>query len=286
MLFRSTKSDLLSEKGALKRLLESVSPLSGCEEINLIDALGRINSKPLIAHANVPDFDNSAMDGYAVASRDINPDAETCLEISQRITAGQCATPLKPGSAARIFTGAPIPPGADTVVMQENCREQDGQVFIQAPVTPGMHIRKAGEDIPVGHKILDAGTLIRPQEMGLAASLGCSSISVFRRVRVSILITGNELVVWAKGGCMEQTVPLNVVREVDQTSFIDVLALSICDCYITQGYVDNSHCSSRVVEVGHPCPGFRVAYSATVPFTSENTRPSGAIRFFTVMVAA
>ncbi len=190
----TSKSEPLSEREALKCLLDSISPLSTCEEVNLLDTLGRVTSRPLIAQANVPGFDNSAMDGYAIASKDINPHAETCLEITQRITAGQRVSPLSPGSAARIFTGAPIPPGADTVVMQENCREQDGQVFIQAPVTPGMHVRKAGEDIPAGHRILDAGTLIRPQEMGLVASLGCRTIPVFRRVRVSIIITGNELV--------------------------------------------------------------------------------------------
>ncbi len=190
----TTKSKLLSEAEALKRLLNGISPLRECEEINLLDAHGRVTSRPLIAQANVPGFDNSAMDGYAINSRDINPTSETCLEITQRIAAGQNVSTLSPGSAARIFTGAPIPPGADTVVMQENCREQDGQVFISPPVTPGKHIRKSGEDIQTGDRILDAGAMLRPQEMGLAASLGCRLISVFRRVRVSIIMTGNELV--------------------------------------------------------------------------------------------
>ncbi len=188
------RAPLLSESQALRCLLDGIAPVGEREQVDLPNALARVVSEPVMAQSDVPAFDNSAMDGYAVACGDIAAHGETRLAISQRITAGRQPTPLVPGTAARIFTGAPLPPGADTVVMQENCREERGHVVIQGPLAKGGHVRKAGEDIAAGRCVLEQGTVIRPQEMGLAASLGRATLPVYRRVRVSIVVTGNELV--------------------------------------------------------------------------------------------
>jgi molybdopterin molybdotransferase len=133
------------------------------------------------------------MDGYAVSSRDVG-DAETALPVSQRICAGATGAPLQPGSAARIFTGAPLPPGADTVVMQEICRREGEQVIVRGPVHPGENVRRAGEDIAAGAEVLAPGTRLRAQELGLAASIGCAELPVYRRLKVGLFFTGDELV--------------------------------------------------------------------------------------------
>ena len=188
------RAPLLSEAQALQCLLDGINPVCEQERVDLDQALGRVLSETLVAKSPVPAFDNSAMDGYTVACRDVADAGATRLPVSQRITAGQQPVPLQPGTAARIFTGAPLAEGADTVVMQEDCRAEQGHVVIHGPLTPGRHVRKAGEDIPAGARILAAGSVIRPQEMGLAASLGRSSLPVYRKVRVALVVTGNELV--------------------------------------------------------------------------------------------
>jgi molybdopterin molybdotransferase len=145
----------------------------------------------------VPPLDNSAMDGYAVRVADITA-AGVCLPVSQRIPAGTVGTPLQPGTAARIFTGAPIPAGADAVIMQERCEhgEIDGKngVVINHQPHDGENIRRAGEDISVGAEILTAGCTLRPQEIALAAAAGLPELPVYRRVRVGVFFTGDELV--------------------------------------------------------------------------------------------
>lgn len=174
--------------------MEAARPLSDYEDISTASALSRVLAAPVVASINVPPADNSAMDGYAIKSNDVTESGDVTMPVTQRIPAGSFGEELERGSAARIFTGAPIPPGADAVVMQEVCSETEGQVTIPGPVETGQNIRRAGEDISSGKELLAPGCRIRPQEMGLIASVGVASISVVRRLRVAIFFTGDELV--------------------------------------------------------------------------------------------
>lgn len=159
-------------------------------DLPLADALGRVLAKDLVSPMAVPAHDNSAMDGYALRARD----AGNSLPVSQRIAAGQAGTPLEPGTAARIFTGAPIPEGADAVAMQEHCQADGGYVYIPAPVEVGQHIRPRGQDLNQGEVMLLAGRRLRPQDLSLAASVGTTSLSVNKPLKVAVLATGSELV--------------------------------------------------------------------------------------------
>jgi len=190
----SQKTDMLSMDDALSCLLEQARPISGTEQVETKSSLGRVLAEPQVSSIDVPPFDNSAMDGYAVACTDLDSTSTTHLRISQRISAGKVGVLLEPGTAARIFTGAPIPPGADAVVMQEDCILEGRRLIILRQVIPGMNIRRAGEDITIGTEILAKGTRIRPQEMGLVASVGIASLSVYRKLRVAIFFTGDEIV--------------------------------------------------------------------------------------------
>jgi len=153
----------------------------------------RILSGNILCPINVPPADNSAMDGYAVCCEDVDTIPKQ-LRLSQRIAAGDEASPLSPGTAARIFTGANIPPGANAVVMQENCRALNGAVEILQKPNPGENIRRAGEDLKQGTVALTKGTRLRPQHLALLASLGIAQASVFEQVRVALISTGEELV--------------------------------------------------------------------------------------------
>ena len=186
---------ILSVEQVQRYLIERVLPVAGKEVVATETALGRVLAEDQRSLMNIPGADNSAMDGYALASRDIEHAGEFRLVVSQRIAAGQVGQPLAPGTAVRIFAGAWLPPGADTVAMQEHCRiEPDGTVVIPGPVTRGAHVRRAGEDIAAGACILRRGTRLRAQDLGLAASVGLARLPVFRRLRVALLSTGNELV--------------------------------------------------------------------------------------------
>ena len=157
-------------------------------------ALGRVLSENVHSLVDVPPLDNTSMDGYAVRCADTASPGQP-LRITQRIPAGSMGTQLEPGTAARIFTGAPIPPGADAVVMQEDCAV-DGQadhVTINIAPTSGQWIRRKGEDLTAGKTALTAGTFLRPQELGVAASAGLTHLNVKRRVRVAAFFTGDEL---------------------------------------------------------------------------------------------
>jgi len=184
---------LMTVDDALEFILSKAAPLADIEDIEISRALGRVLARPQISTLNVPPADNSAMDGYALASGDIATDGETRLRVSQRIAAGQTSQPLIPGTAARIFTGAPIPLGADCVMMQEHCRVEDDTVIISHPLHAGQNIRACGEDVKSGVTILDAGIKLRPQDLGLAASIGLARLPVYRPLRVAIFCTGDEL---------------------------------------------------------------------------------------------
>ncbi|MFA5242545.1 MAG: gephyrin-like molybdotransferase Glp [Sulfuricella sp.] len=185
---------MLSADEALELLLSHARPIAETERIHTTHALGRVLAKPLVSSVTVPPLDNSAMDGYAMACASLNPAGETRLRVSQRIPAGSVGHALEQGSAARIFTGAPVPPGADAVVMQENCTVDGDEVIVRIMPRPGENIRRAGEDIAAGSEVLPAGVRIRPQEMGLIASIGLADVLVYRKLRVALFFTGDEIV--------------------------------------------------------------------------------------------
>ncbi|MGL4807735.1 MAG: molybdopterin molybdotransferase MoeA, partial [Giesbergeria sp.] len=179
---------------ALAALLARAQPLPGTESVPTLQADGRVLAQDLVSALQVPAFDNSAMDGYALRCADVAA-AGAVLPVSQRIAAGSAGAPLQGGTAARIFTGAPVPPGADAVVMQEDCVAQDdGTVRVQSVPHSGQNIRRAGEDIALGRAVLHAGTRLAPAALGLAASIGLEHLPVARRPRVALLSTGDELV--------------------------------------------------------------------------------------------
>ncbi len=178
---------------ALRQLLQCASPLSDAEIVSTFDADGRVLAQDLVSALQVPPQDNSSMDGYAVRCADL--EAGDALAVTQRIAAGASGEALARGSVARIFTGAPIPAGADAVVMQEDCKVlDDGKVLVQAAVVPGQWIRRAGEDIACGAVVLPRGARLTPAALGLAASIGMSTLKVVRRPRVALFSTGDELV--------------------------------------------------------------------------------------------
>ncbi len=183
---------LISVDKAIEHILAMAEAVSEIENIIIEDSCSRILAEDIYADINVPGYDNSAMDGYAVRSAEVS--ARGVLPVTQRIPAGSIGEPLRKGTAARIFTGAPVPPGADAVVMQEKCTAGDDEVTINSKVKAGTNIRRAGEDIAAGNRVLKSGKRIRPQEMGLLASVGVASIKVKRRLKVAIFFTGDELV--------------------------------------------------------------------------------------------
>ncbi|MEO8119068.1 MAG: gephyrin-like molybdotransferase Glp [Rhodoferax sp.] len=175
--------------------------LADVESVSTFDADGRVLAQDVVSALHVPPQDNSAMDGYAVRCADVTQalnvqQAQGVLQVTQRIAAGSSGEPLAPMSAARIFTGAPIPPGADAVVMQEDCDvlEGGGAVRIKAASAPGQWIRRAGEDVMLGSIVLSKGEQLTPAALGLAASIGMNLLAVVRRPRVALFSTGDELV--------------------------------------------------------------------------------------------
>lgn len=178
---------------AVRKILDAAAPVDQVETRPVTDSLGRVLAEDVLSAINVPGFDNSAMDGYAVNSVDCSQTG-TRLPVSQRIAAGEVGVRLQAGTAARIFTGAPVPEGADAVVMQERCQQQGDDVLIDTAARPGENIRRAGEDIAQGGVVLEAGRRIRPQEQGLIASIGCARVSVARKLKVATFFTGDELV--------------------------------------------------------------------------------------------
>lgn len=188
-----TLSGLKSYDEALTLLLAQARPLCETEIVPLSAALGRVLAAPVVSRIDVPGWDYSAMDGYAVRAADV-PAAGTTLPVSQRIPAGSAPDPLEPVTAARIFTGAPIPAGCDTVVIQEVCEAGEGGVTVKEAVQADQNIRRRGEDISQGDEIIATGTRLAPQHLGLAASVGVPELTVYRRLKVAIFTSGDELV--------------------------------------------------------------------------------------------
>ncbi len=193
------RAPLMPLDEALARLLGHITPLPGTESVATFDADGRVLAKDIVSALQVPAFDNSAMDGYAVRSADAQAPGAV-LKVTQRIAAGHTGQALQAGEAARIFTGAPVPPGADSVVMQEEAEvlpsQPDGptEVRLSSAARAGQWVRQSGEDVQCGATVLPAGTRLGPAELGLAASLGLAHLNVAQRPRVALFSTGDELV--------------------------------------------------------------------------------------------
>jgi molybdopterin molybdotransferase len=184
---------LVSVDEALEVLLAGAKPVTEIEEVPTLQATGRVLARSQASAMDVPPLDNSAMDGYALRIADVAaPGAR--LRVAQRVAAGTVGRPLEPGTAARIFTGAPIPAGADAIVMQEFCATDGDHVIIKKVPQPEEWIRRRGSDIRAGATILEAGIRLRPQDTGLAASVGIKSLPVHRRVRLALFFTGDERV--------------------------------------------------------------------------------------------
>ena len=189
-----TRPALLSLDDALPQLLAQAQVLTGVQSVSTFEADGRVLAQDVVAALQVPPQDNSSMDGYALRATDC-AQAGAVLRVTQRIPAGTYGTQLNAGEAARIFTGAPIPPGADAVVMQEDCEALEGEhVKVNKAVPAGQWVRRSGEDVTRGATVLTQGTRLTPAELGLAASIGLAQLQVSARPRVALFSTGDELV--------------------------------------------------------------------------------------------
>ncbi len=185
---------LLSVDAALRLIDQRLSPVVDHESVPLVAAAGRILARDIVASIDVPPHANSAVDGYALAHADLAAEADTVLPIAGRAAAGHpFGRPVGPGEAIRIFTGAAMPDGADTVMMQEDCTVEDGHVRLKPGLRKGANRRHAGEDLAKGALALSAGRRLRPPDLGLAAALGHHRLPVFRALRVAVLSTGDEV---------------------------------------------------------------------------------------------
>ena len=257
---------------ALDYILAQVSPAVGVEELPLAQALGCVLAQAQVAQINVPEHDNSAMDGFVLRCADLQ-EGRRQLPISQVIAAGHVGEPLEPGTAARIFTGAPIPAGADTVVIQENAEFDENFVSILEQPELGRNIRLKGHDIAKGGQVLDAGHRLRSQDMGLLSSLGISRIQVKRPLTIAIINTGDEIVPpdqvlkagqiydsnsYTLDALLQQlgfrTLKLGIVADdLESTEKALKAAASQADCVITTGGVsvgDEDHVRKAVENLG------------------------------------
>jgi molybdopterin molybdotransferase len=214
--------------GDLERIIaERVSPVAETQVAPLAKARGRTLAKDIAAPINLPPFDNSAVDGYAVRHADLDPQSDTRLIIAERITAGRAAAqPLAPGQAIRIFTGAPMPDGADTVFMQEDVRAEDGVVIVPPGLKRGANSRLAGEDVRLGSVVLPAGRILSVADVALASALGLTELTVRRRIRVALFSTGDELV---EPGMPLRTATLYDANRALLAGMIDSLGAEVTD---------------------------------------------------------
>ena len=191
----SEPKPLKSVAEAMDFLLSHAKAITDTEIVNTVDAFGRVLAEPVKSAINVPPWNNSAMDGYAFNHADVRGlvSNSEALPVSQRIPAGVSGNPLEPGTAARIFTGAPLPANADTVVMQEHCSAGQNTVTIDKLPGEGENVRLAGEDVSINQVVIESGTRLSAQHLGMAASVGAKQLVVYRRLRVAIFSSGDEL---------------------------------------------------------------------------------------------
>jgi molybdopterin molybdotransferase len=255
---------------ALARLMGAVQACTDTESLSTLDADGRVLAQNLVAELQVPPCDNSAMDGYAVRVADI-VQAGAVLPVSQRIAAGQAGVqPLLPGSVARIFTGAPLPPGADAVVMQEDVEHRDAgdapkaaeasasdqgradRVCIKVLPLPGQWIRRSGEDVTRGQVVLAQGHRLDPAALGLAASIGRASLVVVRRPRVALFSTGDELVM--PGSVAPRDMPPGAIYNSNRfflRALLQRLGCEVTDCGIVPDQRDATVAALATAARGH-----------------------------------
>ena len=223
-----TRAPMLSLDEALVRLVAGAANagIGETETIATFDALGRVLAADVVSTIDVPPADNTAMDGYALRVADV-PLAGRMLPVSQRIAAGSVGAPLAAGSAARIFTGAQVPAGADAIVMQEQCEAFDGGVRVNAMPQAGQWIRRRGDDVRAGAAVLARGTRLTPQALGLAAGVGAASLAVCRRPRVALFSTGDELVM--PGAVPPERLPPGVIYNSNRFTLRGLLQAAGCD---------------------------------------------------------
>jgi molybdopterin molybdotransferase len=218
---------LMAVEEAAALIAARVPPLAGEESVPLRAALGRVLARDLVAPLPLPPFFNAAVDGWAFRHADLHPAAPTALRARGRLAAGQApaAAVLGPGEAMRVFTGAPMPPGADSVVMQEDVQPDGDAILVPPGLKPGANARPAGEDVAAGEVALPAGRRIGPAESGLAAALGCAGLAVRPRVRVGVFSTGDELA--------EPGAPLGPAQTYDSNRFTLMALLARLPAMVT-----------------------------------------------------
>ena len=241
---------------ALVELLAQVSTLHGVEEVTTFEADGRVLAQNMLSSLHVPPQDNSAMDGYAMQVADVDA-AGVVLSVSQRIPAGSVGTALQAGTAARIFTGASIPAGADAVVMQEECevladKDGMGQIRVNAIPKSGQWIRKAGEDVARGAVVLQKGERLTPASLGLAASIGLATLPVVHRPKVALFSTGDELVM--PGDIAPQDMPAGSIYNSNRfflRALLQRLGCEVTDLGIVPDNLDATKAALSSAAEGH-----------------------------------
>ncbi|PQV50902.1 gephyrin-like molybdotransferase Glp [Paraburkholderia sp. BL21I4N1] len=239
---------MLATAEALATLLSAASPIDGVESIPTLDALNRVLSADVTSPLDVPPMHTSSMDGYAIRVADLADARNQRLPVSQRIPAGHAPEALKPGTAARIFTGATVPPGADAIVMQEQTEAAGDEVTILHSPQPGEWITAQGADIRSGSVILPAGTRLTPQALGLAASVGCATLAVRRRVKVAVFFTGDELTM--PGEPLKPGAIYNSNR-FTLRGLLDKLGCDVTDYGIVADKLDATRATLREAAVAH-----------------------------------
>jgi molybdopterin molybdotransferase len=248
-----SRAPLLSLDDALARLVAGAAAarIGDVQVVPTIEALGRVLGADVVSAIDVPPADNTSMDGYALRVADL-PRAGQVLRVSQRIPAGVVGATLEPRTAARIFTGAQVPAGADAIVMQEQCEAVDGGVRINAVPQRGQWIRRRGEDVRVGITVLAQGARVTPQAMGLAAAVGVASLSVCRRPRVALFSTGDELVM--PGAVPPERLPPGAIYNSNRYTLRGLLQAAGCDVTdfgIVPDQLDDTRAALRSAAAAH-----------------------------------
>jgi molybdopterin molybdotransferase len=239
---------LMTVGAALELIAARVPPLDGVEQAALVEAAGRVLARDLVASFDQPPHDNVAVDGYAFAHADLAPGEPTRLAIAGRHAAGDAPASLPPRGAARVFTGAVLPAGADTVAMQEDVRVDGAHVVVPPGLKRGANRRKAGEDIKIGQTALAAGQRLRPQDLALAAALGVDRVAVYRRLRVALFSTGDELV--APGGALRPGAVYDANRTLLHTLLLE-LGCAVTDLGILPDRAEPVRAALAAAAPGH-----------------------------------